>query len=54
MGLFYTVMTALALWIVLWGVGLMKSFDAFFVAMLIVLLAASGRILLAYLPGSRR
>jgi hypothetical protein len=54
MGVLLTLIVALAAWIVVWGVGLMKSFDGFFVAMLIVLLAATGRVLLPYLPGSRR
>ena len=54
MGVFLTLIGALALWVVLFSVDLMKSFDAFIVAMLIVLVAAAGRILLAYLPGGRR
>jgi hypothetical protein len=53
MGVLLTLIAALALWIVVWGVGLMKSFDAFFIAMLIVLLAATVRVLIPYLPGSR-
>lgn len=54
MGLFLTLIAALALWVIVWGVGLMKSFDAFFIAMLIVLLAAAARVALPYLPGGRR
>ena len=53
MGVFLTLIAALAAWIVVWGTGLMKSFDAFIIAMLIVLLAATVRVLLPYLPGSR-
>ena len=53
MGVFLTLIASLALWIVVWGVGLMKSFDAFFIAVLIVLVAATGRVLLPYLPGGR-
>ena len=33
MGVFLTMIAALALWIILWGVGLMKSFDAFVIAL---------------------
>ncbi len=54
MGVFLTMIAALALWIIVWGVGLMKSFDAFFIAVLIILAAATGRVLLPYLPGGRR
>ena len=54
MGLFLTLIAALACWVIVWGVGLMKSFDAFFIAMLVVLFAAGTRVLLPYLPGSRR
>ena len=54
MGLLLTLIASLVLWIVLWGTSLMKSFDAFFIAMLIVLVAATGRVLLPYLPGGRR
>ena len=32
----------------------MKSFDAFLIAMLLVLLAATGRLLMPFLPGGRR
>ena len=50
MGVLLTLIVSL----VLWGTSLMKSFDAFLLAMLIVLLAATGRVLLPYLPGGRR
>jgi hypothetical protein len=53
MGVFLTLIAALALWVVVWAVDLMKSFDAFFIAVLIVLVAATGRVLLPYLPGGR-
>ena len=42
MGIFLTLIAGLALWVVLWGTGLMKSFDAFLIGMLLVLLAATG------------
>jgi Mn2+/Fe2+ NRAMP family transporter len=54
MGLLLTLITGLALWIVLWGTSLMKSFDAFLIAMLLVLLAATARIIVPFLPGGRR
>ncbi len=53
MGLLLTLIAGLALWVVLWGTDLMKSFDAFLIAMVLVLLAATGRLLLPYLPGGR-
>jgi hypothetical protein len=54
MGLLLTLIAGLALWIVLWGTSLMKSFDAFLIAMFLVLLAATARIIVPYLPGGRR
>jgi hypothetical protein len=53
MGVLLSLIAALTLWVILWGVDLMKSFDAFMLAMLIVLLAATGRIILRFLPGSQ-
>jgi hypothetical protein len=35
MGIFLTLIAGLVLWIVLWGTSLMKSFDAFLIAMLV-------------------
>jgi hypothetical protein len=43
---------AMVLWIVLWALGA-KSFDAFLVALLVMLLAATAHLLLPYLPGRR-
>jgi hypothetical protein len=54
MGLLLTLIAGLALWIVLWGTSLMKSVDAFGIAMVLVLLAATARIILPFLPGGRR
>ena len=54
MGLLLTLIAGLALWIILWGTDLMKSFDAFLIAMVLVLLAATARIILPFLPGGRR
>jgi hypothetical protein len=50
MGLALTTTFALILWIVLWANGA-KSFDGFLVAMIIILLGATVRILKPYLPG---
>jgi Mn2+/Fe2+ NRAMP family transporter len=53
MGLLLTLIAGLALWIVLWGTSLMKSFDAFLIAMLLVLLAATFHLLTPHLPGAK-
>ena len=47
MGIFLTLIAGLALWVVLWGTSLMKSFDAFLIGMLLVLLAATAHIVAA-------
>ena len=51
MGIFLTLIVGLVLWVVLWGTSLMKSFDAFLIGMLLVLLAATARSSRPYLPG---
>ena len=48
-----SLIVGLALWVILWGTSLMKSFDGFLLGMLIVLLAATWHIVAAYLPGSK-
>jgi len=53
MVIFLSLIVGLALWVVLWGTSLMKSFDAFLLGMFIVLLAATWHILAPYLPGSK-
>jgi hypothetical protein len=53
MGLLLTLIAGLVIWIVLWAIGI-KSFDAFLIPMLMVVLAAGGRILLPFLPGGKR
>jgi hypothetical protein len=50
MGIFLTLVAGLTLWVVLWGTSLMKSFDAFLIAMLFPLLAAAATVLVKYLP----
>lgn len=52
MGLLLTLIAGLSIWIVGWAVGI-KSFDAFLVTIVLVLLAAAGRLLLPFLPGGR-
>ena len=53
MGLLYTIIAALAIWIVLWAVGV-KSLDAFLLSLFLILVAAAGRIFGQYLPGNKR
>jgi hypothetical protein len=54
MALLLSLITGLAIWIVCWATGLMKSFDAFLIVLVIVLLAAAARLVTPYLPGGRR
>jgi hypothetical protein len=53
MGFIISVTGALVLWIVLWSIGV-KSFDAFLITVLIVMLAAGARIAAPFLPGNQR
>jgi hypothetical protein len=52
MGLVVATTFGLVVWIVLWALGV-KSFDAFMITVLVVLVGATARILLPYLPGRR-
>jgi hypothetical protein len=52
MGVYLTLIAGLVVWLVLWAPGLMKSFDAFLIGMALVLLAATARMLVPYLPGA--
>lgn len=52
MGFVITITGALVAWIVLWALGV-KGFDAFLLAVVIILVGASLRILSGYLPGRR-
>jgi hypothetical protein len=52
MGLFLSTCAGLVLWVVLWSIGV-KSFDAFMLTILIVLIAATMRFVTPYLPGNR-
>lgn len=53
MVIFLATIVGLTVWIVLWGVGLANSFDAFLLAMLIILIACAAHIVAPYLPGNR-
>jgi hypothetical protein len=53
MGLILTVTAGMAIWIVVWALGA-KSFDAFMITTLVILLGAAARLLAPYLPGRRR
>ncbi len=52
MGLILTTTAGLIVWIVLWAIGV-KSFDAFLLTLGMVILAATTRMILPSLPGSR-
>ena len=52
MGLFLTTCAGLVIWIVLWALGV-KSFDAFLLTLLMVIIAGTARIVTPYLPGNR-
>jgi hypothetical protein len=52
MGLVLTAVFGFAVWIVLWSLG-SKSFDAFMITTLILVIGATARILVRYLPSSR-
>ena len=53
MGLLLTTTAGLAVWIVLWSIGV-KSFDAFLITFVMILLAATARIVAPFVRGGRR
>jgi hypothetical protein len=53
MGLFLTLIAGLVVWIVLWALEI-KAFDAFMITVLMVLIAATVRLISPYLPGNRK
>ena len=53
MGLLLTTTAGLVVWIVLWALGI-KGFDAFMITAALILIGATMRILLPFLPGSSR
>ncbi|MCW2991751.1 MAG: hypothetical protein JWM73_2345 [Solirubrobacterales bacterium] len=50
MGFVFTVTIGLIVWIVLWALG-SKSIDAFMITTVVVLLGATARMLVPFLPG---
>ena len=52
MGVLLAFVAGVALWIVLWALGV-KSLDAFMITILITLIALAGRIVSPFLPGNR-
>ena len=52
MGLLLTLIFGLALWIVLWAIGA-KSFDAFLITLVLMIVATAAHFVWALLPGNR-
>ena len=53
MGIYYTLIAGLVVWIVLWSIGV-KGFDAFLVTLVMLIVAATVHIVMPFLPGNRR
>jgi hypothetical protein len=53
MGLVYSIVAALCLWIVCWALK-MKAIDAFMIAFVIIITAGAVKMLAVYVPGNRR
>jgi hypothetical protein len=53
MGLAAAITAALAVWLVFWALGA-KAIDSFMIAALIMIVAATVKMLIPYAPGSRR
>ena len=53
MGIFLSFVAGLVVWVVLWATGA-KSFDAFLITILFVIIAVAFHIAWPYLPGNRR
>ena len=52
MGLLLTTTVGLIIWIVLWAIDV-KSFDAFLITVLMIVIAATAHIVAPFLPGNR-
>jgi len=52
MGLLLTLIAGLVIWIVGWAIGI-KSFDAFLITLLLMIMAAAAHFVWALLPGNR-
>lgn len=50
MGFVFTVAAGLVVWIVLWALGA-KGFDAFMVTTIVILVGATAKLLVPFLPG---
>jgi hypothetical protein len=53
MGVLLTTIAGLVIWIVLWALGV-KSFDAFIITIVMVVIASALSIVTPHLPGNRR
>jgi hypothetical protein len=53
MGVLLTLIAGLVIWIVLWALGV-KSFDAFIITIVMVVIASAMSIVTPHLPGNRR
>jgi hypothetical protein len=53
MGLVYSIVASLCLWIVLWGLGA-KALDTFLVALLLMVVAVAVHMLAKYNPSKRQ
>ena len=53
MGVLLTLIAGLVLWIVLWAIGV-KSFDAFMLPIVMVVIASATHFVVPYLPGNRK
>jgi hypothetical protein len=51
-GILLTTIAGLVVWIVLWSLGI-KSFDAFMITVLMIVIAATAHIVAPFLPGNR-
>jgi hypothetical protein len=52
MGLLLTTVAGLVIWVVLWALGA-KGFDAFMVTLVLVVTAATARMIAPFLPGNK-
>jgi hypothetical protein len=52
MGVFLAVTAAMCIWVVIWALGI-NAIDGFMAVLVIILLAAIGRIVWPFLPGNR-
>jgi hypothetical protein len=52
MGLLLTLISGLVVWIVLWAIGV-KSFDAFLITLVLLIIGSAAHFVWALLPGNR-